>query len=178
MTPERDLLERARFGGEALELLIRAIWSEAYRLAFGILRDRGLAEDAAQDACGAIAASLPSLKSLDAFTAWSYRIVVNRALRLARGRKRERPLEECVNAGAVDDRTDAIDLFAAMAQLEPQQRAAVLLHYYAGFTSAEIAAAIGTPASTVRFHLLRARRILHEALRSAPADEETITDVR
>ena len=179
MTLERELLQRARSGGgEALEALIRAIWPETYRLAFAILRDRSLGEDAAQDACAAIAASLPSLKNLDAFGAWSYRIVVNRALRLARDRESVRSLDECANAGISGDPSDAIDLYAAMARLDPQQRAVVLLHYYAGFTSSEIATAIRMPASTIRFHLMRARRALAEALRAQPACEGRLSDVR
>ena len=57
------VIESAQGGSEALEELIAAVWPEAYRLALVILRDRGLAEDAAQEACAAIARSLTSLKS-------------------------------------------------------------------------------------------------------------------
>ena len=177
---ERRIVERASAGGEALESLINAIWPEAYRLAFTILRDRGLAEDAAQEACVAIARGLPSLKNCDAFAAWSYKIIANSALATVRARDRVQTVAASDIVASRQDRSDAIDLYAAMAHLEPLQRAVVLMHYYAGFTSAEIATATGQPASTVRFHLMLARRTLRKAL--VPVEEthsnrEVVTDV-
>ncbi len=174
---EREVLERARNqGGSALEPLIALVWPEAYRLALSILRDRGLAEDAAQEACAAIAASLHSLKSLDAFPAWSYRIVVSRALGTARTRQRTQSLDEAAALGDGFDPSDALDLYEALASLSPLQRAVVLLHYYAGYNSAEIAAVTGLAASSVRFHLMRARAALRKAL-SETADRHSYHEV-
>jgi RNA polymerase sigma-70 factor (ECF subfamily) len=179
---ERELLERARRqDGSALESLIAIVWPEAYRLAVSILRDRGLAEDAAQEACAAIAASLHSLKSLDAFPAWSYRIVVSHALGASRIRQRTVGLDEAAWLGAGLDGTDALDLHEALALLSPLQRATVLLHYYAGYNSAEIAAVMGLAASSVRFHLMRARSALRKALSETAerrSDREVFSDVR
>jgi DNA-directed RNA polymerase specialized sigma24 family protein len=67
-------VESARSGGEPLERLIAAIWPEAFHVALTILRDRGLAEDSAQEACAAIARSLPLVKSVNAFKAWAYKV--------------------------------------------------------------------------------------------------------
>jgi DNA-directed RNA polymerase specialized sigma24 family protein len=67
MPIERELVERARSSAGAMERLIERVWPQAYRLAWGILRDRGLAEDAAQEACAAIAASLSGLHDAGAF---------------------------------------------------------------------------------------------------------------
>ncbi len=75
LTVEGGLIESARLGGADVERLIAAVWPEAYRIAFSILRDGGLAEDAAQDACAAMARSLPRLKNANAFYAWSYKII-------------------------------------------------------------------------------------------------------
>ncbi len=180
---ENELLDRARLGGPGLERLIAAVWPEAYRIAFSILRDRGLAEDAAQEACASIARSLPTLKSTNGFAAWSYRIITNHAISAAR----QRPLVRA--AGVVDggatqiDRSDALDIEKALAALPVAQRSAILLHYYAGLTSGDIAAATGLPASTIRFHLMLARRSLRRALSTeeatiAPTSEEAIHHVR
>jgi len=179
MDVERAVVERARSGGDALEPLIAAVWPEAYRLALTVLRDRGLAEDCAQEACAAIARSLPSLKSSDAFAGWSYRIIVNRALAVARMRGRVE-MAASREPAVTFDRTDAIDLYAAMAALEPLARAIVILHYYAGFNSVEIAAATHLQPSTVRFHLMRARRALRDALepREPHSGKERVSDVR
>ncbi len=180
LTLEAGSIEGARRGGEALERLIAAVWPEAFRVALTILRDRGLAEDAAQDACAAIARGLPRLRSSRAFSSWAYKTIVARALDVARRRRRDVPFDG-VDRTLSFDPSDALDLYRALERLSPKQRAATLLHYYAGLRSGEIAAAIGVPASTIRFHLMLARRNLRKAL-SAPATPtvsvEVLSDVR
>lgn len=179
---ERETLELARNqGGSALEPLIALVWPEAYRLALSILRDRSLAEDAAQEACAAIAASLHSLKNLDAFPAWSYRIVVSHALGAARTRRRTQSLDEAAALENGIDPSDALDLYEALASLSPLQRAVVVLHYYAGYNSTEIAAVMGSAASSVRFHLMRARAALRKTLSETAehrSDHEVTSDVQ
>ena len=176
------MVERARAGGAELDSLIAALWPEAFRVAFGILHDRGLAEDAAQDGCATIARRLSSLANAGAFRAWSYKIVVNCALLVARRRPRALPLDSIADRGVAFDRGDSLDLYRALAALSPAQRAAVLLHYYVGLHSGEIAGALGVPPSTVRFHLMLARRNLRRALAiaepiTAPPIEEVLPHV-
>lgn len=139
------------------------VWPAAYRVAFGVLRDRGLAEDAAQEACAAIARSLPDLKQSDSFRGWAYRIVINRAISIGRKRRPEADLAN-VQAGSQEDAVTKLDLFRALDRLPLKQRAIVVLHYYVGLTSGEIAAACEMPSSSIRFHLMLARRALRHAL--------------
>jgi RNA polymerase sigma-70 factor, ECF subfamily len=177
---ERGLIERAREGGPALEELLAAVWPQAFRVAFAILHDRGLAEDAAQEACAAIARSLHSLKSPDAFGGWSHRVVVSHALIAARRRPNADGLDVLTQRSTDGDRSDALDLYDALASLTPLQRAVLLLRYYAGLRSSEIAVAAGVPASTVRFQLMRARRALRKKLDTPPArhlGNEVLIDV-
>ncbi len=182
LTLEAGAVDDARPGGEALERLIAAVWPEAFRVAVTILRDRGLAEDAAQDACAAIARALPRLRSSSSFSAWAYKTIVAHALTVARRRRGTLPLDAVAERASDLDRSDVIDLHRALATLSPQQRAATLLHYYAGLRSEEIAGAIGVSASTVRFHLMLARRRLRNALSAAPSapapSSEVISHVR
>lgn len=146
------------------------------------MRDRGLAEDAAQDARASIARSWTSLKDDRVFAAWAYKIIVSKALGVVRRRPRVQQLGAQHDRTVTIDRSDALDLYNALGALPAIQRAVILLHYYAGFNSSEIAAATALPASTVRFHLMLARRALRAALsdtRASRADsEETIADVR
>lgn len=166
---EEDLIAAARDGGSPLERLIIAVWPEAYRIAFVILRDRGLAEDTAQEACASIARSLPALERPERFAAWSYRIITNRAMSLARRRPRTSELESVRNKAIVSDNSEIIDLYVALSKLPLAQRASVVLHYYAGLNSREIAEATMLPASTIRFHLMLARRALQKMLDSPAA---------
>ncbi len=163
MDLEWSVVEAARFGGDALDRLIALIWPDAYRTAFGILRDRGLAEDAAQEACASISRSLSKLKRGEAFRSWSYRIVVNAAISMNRRRRTESDLADA-DVFSREDPVTNVDLYRALAQLPLTQRAVVVLHYYVGLSSGEIATACSIPASSVRFHLMLARRTLKRAL--------------
>jgi len=148
----------------SLERLISAVWPEAFRLAAGILHDPALAEDAAQEACASMAVSLSSLKNIAAFRTWFYRLVVNEAITISRRRHETVTLLEAESRMIEFDNAEALDLSRALQNLQTNQRAIVLLHYYAGLSSREIANAAGIPAATVRFHLVLARRALRHAL--------------
>lgn len=91
------VIEDARFGGPALDVLITAVWPEAYRIALTVLRDPGLAEDAAQEACASIARSLPNLKNSSGFRGWSYKTIVRCAITLARRRPRTEAIDDAIN---------------------------------------------------------------------------------
>jgi RNA polymerase sigma-70 factor, ECF subfamily len=182
LTLDREIIENARSGGAALDRLITAVWPQAYRIALSVLRDRGLAEDAAQEACVAIARSLPLLKQTNAFAAWSYKIIVSHAMTVARRRPPTQTLNALNNQAVHFDVSDALDLHNALATLPVKQRGAVILHYYAGLNSGEIAAATGLPRSTIRFHLMLARLRLRKALSTMdaaviPGSPEAISDV-
>ena len=177
LTIERELIESAQLGGMGLERLIAAVWPDAYRIALCIVRDVGFAEDAAQEACASIARSLPKLKDTGAFRSWAYKVIVNHAITAARRRPRTEALDVAVEQGAYVDRSDALDLYKALAALPPVQRAAIVLRYYADLSSAEIAAATGLPASTVRFHLMLARRRLRKVLSITYVPREIVPDV-
>jgi RNA polymerase sigma-70 factor, ECF subfamily len=182
---ESHLIRKAQSeGGAALERVIEAVWPEAFRIAAGILRDRGLAEDTAQEACAAIVAALPKLRDDSTFGAWCYTIIVNRAISTARSRRTAQSLEGVERSEVCFNGEDAIDLATALASLPVSQRGAIILHYYAGLSSREIAEATGLPRSTIRFHLMLARRRLRAALSEgqknarASAHEEAYTNAR
>ncbi len=152
-----------------MDRLIAELWPEAYRLSLAILRDPSLAEDCAQEACAKIARSLITLKDLDSFRAWAYRIVQHAAVSLGRRRRPTESLDTERHVTRESDAADRIDLERALGALPIEQRAVVVLHYYGGLTSEEIAGASGVKASTVRFRLMLARRSLQASLRLADA---------
>ncbi len=164
MEIDPSLIEAASSESGALERLITGVWPEAFRLAMGILHDRELAEDAAQEACASMAAGLSSLKSSGAFRTWFYRLVVNEAITISRRRREAVTLDEAVSENVQLDNAEALDLARALQRLPAEQRAVVLLHYYVGLSSREIAVAAQLPAGTVRFQLMLARRALRRAL--------------
>jgi len=172
-TVDPSLVRDAQHGGAALETLLVALWPEAYRVALGVLHDRELAEDAAQEACASIALGLPALRSTDAFYGWMYRIIIRHATASARGAKKIAELGSPAEPRTVSSDDERLDILAAIAELPRSQRAAVVLRYYAGLNSSEIAVVLGAPAPTIRFHLMLARRALRTAL--AVIDSSTST---
>jgi RNA polymerase sigma-70 factor (ECF subfamily) len=124
-----------------------------------------------------MAVSLSSLKNSGAFRAWFYRLVVREAISVARRARDTSNLQNVQALAREIDSAQALDLANALAHLPPEQRTLVLLHYYAGLSSREIAVAVRLPASTVRFHLMLARRALRRALRvNVPLPKEVISN--
>src|SRR5215212_10112719 len=83
------LVERARTGDEeAFATLARGAGDRLLAIAFRILRDLGLAEDAVQQTLVLAWRELPSLRDVDRFDAWLHRLLVNACYREARQRRR------------------------------------------------------------------------------------------
>src|SRR5262247_476664 len=75
---DRDLVERARRGDrEAFAVLVHQVSGSLYAVAYRILRDTGLAEDALQNALVLAWRQLPRLRDPDRFEAWIHRILVH-----------------------------------------------------------------------------------------------------
>jgi DNA-directed RNA polymerase specialized sigma24 family protein len=75
---DRDLVERARRGDrEAFTVLVHQVSDVLYAVAYRILRDSGLAEDALQNALVLAWRRLPHLREADRFEAWIHRILVH-----------------------------------------------------------------------------------------------------
>lgn len=158
-----EQVRAARQGSrEAIDALVEAVWPGCYRVAFCVLGEAALAEDAAQEACIALYRGIGSLRALDAFNGWCYRIVVREAARVRRRRSRPTPTADA-NAG-LDGTTVEIDVQDALAALSPRLREVTVLHYFEDLATREIAAVLGVPDGTVRFRLMMARRQLRRIL--------------
>ncbi len=79
---DRDLVERARRGDrDAFATLVHRVSDGLYAIAFRMLRDTGLAEDALQNALVTAWRQIPHLRDPERFEAWMYRVLVNSLLR-------------------------------------------------------------------------------------------------
>lgn len=101
---------------------------------------------------------------------WLYRAATNAGISYLRRRKilRMLPLDREIdrNAWRVDERSAAsLDLQAALARLAPEQSAALLLTTYAGYSSSEAAAMLGTTSDAVRQRVCRAMRVLRSTMK-------------
>jgi RNA polymerase sigma-70 factor, ECF subfamily len=160
---QRELVERARRGDhDAFAALAGAAINRLDAAARLILRDRELARDAVQDSLVRAWRDLPGLRDPDRFDAWLHRLTVNTCLDLVRRRRRrviEVELDPIWNLGLPDDADllglrDQLD--RALARLEPEQRAVVVLRYWLDLPIQETAEALGIPLGTAKSRLHRA----------------------
>jgi RNA polymerase sigma-70 factor, ECF subfamily len=154
---------------DVVEGLIRRHWHGAYRAAYLILQDAGAAEDATQEAMLAAVRGIDRFDRRRSFAPWLHRIVVNRALDRHRAdvRRPESPREHLeIPASLESGASEALspDLAAALAELDREQRAIVVLRHVFGYNSREIARMLDLPAATVRTHLRRALDQLRTSL--------------
>ena len=85
-------------------------------------------------------------------------------------RRKTEPLDAAAELAAPEPEEARLDEY--LDRLPPEQRVAVHLYYYEGYSTPEIAALVGKSESAVRMRLMRARRLLREYLE----DEEGGTD--
>lgn len=94
------------------------------------------------------------------------------------GMKSERHIWQALHPSLEDQITEREALRAALAQLDPQDAASLLLHELHGYTSAEIAESLGISADAVRQRLSRAIKALRTAYErhntTLPAKEEPV----
>jgi RNA polymerase sigma factor (sigma-70 family) len=56
------------------------------------------------------------------------------------------------------------ELLRALVSLSPNQRAATILHFYAGYSTKEVAEILGSSVATVRVHVSQGRKRLRAML--------------
>src|SRR5262245_32626383 len=175
---QRDLVEAARRGDhEAFEALAAVAGSRLLTVARLVLRDSHQAEDAVQEALVRAWQNLPLLRDPDRWDAWLHRLLVRACA--DQGRRRRRHVVEVRMVGiepAIADQAGSIadhdQLDRGFRHLKPDQRAAVVLHFYLGLTVPEVADALGIPVGTAKSKIHYAVEALRAALEAdgrAPA---------
>lgn len=86
------------------------------------------------------------------------------AFAIARGELRHRSTTEPLIDLPQEMPASTVDLVRALERLSPKQRASVVLHHYAGYSTKETAAIIGSTPPAVGVHLQRARARLRALL--------------
>jgi RNA polymerase sigma-70 factor (ECF subfamily) len=157
---ERAWIRAAQAGSEeGMEALFRAHWSPAHRAAFLIVHDAAAAEDIAQEAFLAAIRALDRFDRRRPFGPWLHRIVVNRAIDWSRARALRREVDDAgieLEAPAPAAAGWSDEIVTALAALDPDQRAAVVLRHLLEYTPGEIAKLLEVPRGTVNSRLRRA----------------------
>lgn len=153
--------EAQRGSAQALEALFKREWPRAYRAAYLVVHDAAAAEDIAQEAFLAAVRALDRFDRRRPFGPWIHRIVVNRAIDVARARTLRREVDAAA-AEAEEAPPDppslpfSDQLLDALRLLGPEQRGLVALRYLFDYTPGEIARLLELPRGTVNSRLRRA----------------------
>ena len=170
--PDTELIVLARRGStQAVEVLFDRYWSYAWRAAYAVTADRGLADDAAQEAIEKAFRSLDRFDESRPFAPWLKRIVVNRAIDHLRRSRRLEVLhddETTLHVWAVGESAEEDvrhwAIADAVAALGAGKRVVVVLHYWLDLPVEEIAGVLGLPVGTVASRLSRAKAELRAVL--------------
>jgi RNA polymerase sigma factor (sigma-70 family) len=168
---QQALVEQARAGDEeAFASLARAAGDRLLAIAYRILRDLALAEDAVQQTLVLAWRELPSLREPAAFDAWLRRLLVHACYREARRNRtwaanvRVLQTEPASPADGVSDVATRDQLERGFRRLPPEQRAIFVFHHYLGLTLPEVAEHLGIPVGTVKSRMHYATNALRAAL--------------
>ncbi len=153
-----------------LEVLVNLYQTRAVRTAYLIVCDSALAEDVTQDAFLRAFRSIASFDPARSFEAWLLRIVVNLSLKAVQKSARHAPLDEneldnlMGNLISVESQVEWNErrrqLWDAMQQLSPRQRAVIVQKYYLGMNESQMAQESGSAKGTIRWLLHTARKRL------------------
>jgi RNA polymerase sigma-70 factor (ECF subfamily) len=153
----------------------------AYGLAFRVLRDERLAEDAVQDAFLSVWRTAVAFRAeRGKASTWILTLVHRRAVDTVRREQRRRadPLADDAHERIADERASTEEaawvgfererVAGALAQLPDQQREAIELAYYGGYSQSELAERLGVPLGTIKSRmfagLARLRELLEEPM--------------
>lgn len=168
-----ELAEGARRGDRAAAAeMLRALQDTIFRFAMSQLADRDAASDATQETALRLLKGVRGYRGEGRVSTWALGVTLN----VCRERRRRRRLDgddEALAAAPanaepvgvrIESAEDAQQLRAAIDQLAPRQREAVVLRYFEQLSVAETARAMDCPVGTAKATLWQALRRLRSRL--------------
>jgi len=171
--PDNVLVEQASRGdGESFTELCRRYYGAMVAIGHAILRDRHLAEDAAQQAFAKAVVHLPKLRNADQFGSWLAAICRNEAKDLARARREPQIEGESPVADSQPDSDESYKIVReALSRLPAEAKEVIYLRFYDGLPYDRISAVLGISEQAINGRLRRAKKRLAQYLRRSGFDE-------
>jgi RNA polymerase sigma-70 factor (ECF subfamily) len=185
MDEEQLAIARLKQGDlSGLEFLVGQYQAHAVQAAYLITRERAIAEDVVQAAFLKAARKIGQFDEQRSFRPWFLRLVVNDAIKAAKGQKRLVSLDESSPAILAwlndpakepEELAEAAELrqsvWKALEQITPEQRAVIIQRYFMDMDETDMSQELQRPPSTIKWWLHTARKQLKALL--GPYQAET-----
>lgn len=168
---------------DAFKQLVEHYQYKVVNTCYGFVHHKEDAEDIAQEVFIEVSRSIANFRAEAQLSTWIYRIAVTKSLDFLRKRKRQKRLKYIRNMLGLDNQVEQIPapqsanpqtilenqerariLQHAVDSLAENQKIAITLHKYEGFSYQEIAEIMGTSVSAVESLMHRAKRSLQKKL--------------
>jgi RNA polymerase sigma factor (sigma-70 family) len=157
---QTELVEAALAGDiDSFGRLARRYYASMVAVAYAVLADHQLAEDAAQEAYARALTNLRKLRKPDKFAPWLAQICRNVARDMVAAEARPiNPQDLSPDPGdnGLDDDVEAVRW--AIEKLPPRAREVIVLRYYNGLSYEDISSVLGISKPTINGRLTRAKR--------------------
>jgi RNA polymerase sigma-70 factor (ECF subfamily) len=167
---ETNLVEAAQKGDiESFGILYETYYSSIAALAFSILTDRQLAEDAAQETFAAACFKIGSLKSKDKFAPWLAGICRNVSRQMLRTTKIKlvtTVVESVASSSCKDGDGMQTIVQQALGKLKDSERELIVMRYFDNLPYEKIASVLDISEQAVHGRLIRTKRKIARYLKS------------
>lgn len=163
---------------DAFALLVQRHQRRVFNLVFRMLQNYEEANEVTQETFLAAWQGLPAFRGAARFSTWLYRIAYNCSLKQLEQRKRDRALQDAMQAEHILEQVDSEERAHAvleahdyqevvrehLSMLPAKYRVVLVLRHLQDMTYEEMAEILTMPIGTIKTHLFRARNLLKERL--------------
>ncbi len=155
---------------EQFTRIARKYMDTVYRIALNYMKSPDAADDITQEVFLRLLRSQTEFASEEHIRHWLIRVTINECKRdLASRWRRVEPLEAYAEKLSFSSEENS-ETYRSVMRLPRKYRMVIYLHYYEGYSTAEIAQLLGSKQSTVCTQLERGRKLLKNMLSEANDD--------
>ena len=153
-----------RTDSEIAEIYKRNV-NAVYWVCFNYMKNRPDTDDAVSDTFVKMLTSSPAFESEEHEKAWLIRTASNVCKNyLKHWKRRLENIEDYAESLEAENGFEIDETLDTVLRLPDKYKTAIYLHYYEGYTSAQISKILQKPPSTIRYYLHEARKLLKKEL--------------
>lgn len=175
---EQEIIKKVQGGNiDALGELFEKYKNISLRTVYLITGNQYTSEDIVQEAFIKCFYSIKSLKNIECFRSWFYKLLIRMAWDFSKKEKRTVPTENIfetipTNTTELSQKEENLLIHSQINQLELKQKTTIILFYFNDLSVREIATIMGCFEGTVKSRLYSARKILEIKLKELKQEKE------